>query len=258
MAIAAAFADLEVAESVAGPIPSSSEVLIETTVDTVTTDVIPAGPPTPWEGFIDTVGVSVSATELALRNDPTVPFSPTGAPMADGIQLTGTIESAHLFNRLDNYWGVTPVEWIALPAEAGLGICLIASEILYAGFEWQLANTLFSFSSLFDKVIVLESETKPVDLARAFDDMWVKANPANDWEFSEPNASAASVPYYRDDGATGSNLYVDATWDPRWDTEYIAPRVTFENMYPEELRRVVETTWEEMGFDHGPENEPES
>jgi 4-hydroxy-3-polyprenylbenzoate decarboxylase len=205
---------------------------------------------------VTTATLDTRVDRVRTRDAPLVAFSPTGAPMADGRMLLSIVESARLYGRVNNYWGVAPVEWVALPAEAGLGICLVASEILYAGFEWQLANTLFSFSRLFDKVVVLDTETPPMDLARAFDDVWVKAHPANDWEFSDSAAPAATAPQYRRDGSTGANVYVNAAWDPRWDEEYIAPRVSFEATYPADLRATVRADWEALGFAHGPAHEP--
>jgi hypothetical protein len=172
------------------------------------------------------------------------------------LQITGITVAGSTDQPPDQCLLVEPVEWVAIPAEAKLGICLVASEILYAGFEWQLANALFSFSKLFDKVLVLDAETPPMDLARAFDDIWVKAHPAHDWKFSESAAPAAAAPLYRRDGATGSNVYINAAWDPRWDEEYIAPRVTFEATYPEEIREAVRADWTDLGFDHGPEYDP--
>jgi 4-hydroxy-3-polyprenylbenzoate decarboxylase len=150
---------------------------------------------------------------------------------------------------VNNYWGTAPVEWIRLPAEMGLGMCVVASEILYAGFEWQLSNTLFSFSTLFDKILILDEDTSAADLSRPLDDIWVKAHPSQDWVFSEPSAPAATAPRYRTDGTPGSRLFINATWDPRWDEEYIAPRVTYETSYPEDIRRTVSEMWDSLGFD---------
>jgi 4-hydroxy-3-polyprenylbenzoate decarboxylase len=235
------------ADAAGGPVPASTEVLIEGEVSGRTTE--PSGVTESWELATDTAPVELRVTAIATRDSPMIPFSPTKAPMADDALLLGTLEAARLYERVNNYWGVSPVEWVALPAETRLGVCLVASEILYAGFEWQLANALFSFSRLFDKVLVLDAETPPMDLARAFDDLWVKAHPSNDWEFSEPAAPAAAAPLYRRDGATGSNVYIDAAWDPRWDEEYIAPRVDFENSYPEDVRHSVRERWLQLGFE---------
>jgi 4-hydroxy-3-polyprenylbenzoate decarboxylase len=253
--IAQGLAPIDIAPTPAGAVPASSEVVIGATVASET-GAEPSGPPAPWESAVTTATLDARVDDVRARAEPVVPFSPTGAPMADGRHLLSVTESARLYGRVNNYWGVAPAEWLALPAEAGLGICLVASDVLYAGFEWQLANTLFSFSRLFDKVVVLDTETPPMDLGRAFDDVWVKAHPANDWEFSDPEAPAARAPHYRRDGATGANMYVDAAWDPRWDEEYIAPRVTFEATYPEEIRAAVQADWTDLGFDNGPEHHP--
>jgi 4-hydroxy-3-polyprenylbenzoate decarboxylase len=46
-------------------------------------------------------------------------------------------------------------------------------------------------------------------------------------------------------------LYVNAAWDPRWDEEFIAPEVDFEQMYPPEIRQTVRERWSELGFEAG-------
>jgi|GEM_PF-500318 4-hydroxy-3-polyprenylbenzoate decarboxylase len=202
-----------------------------------------------WETGCKTAIVSLRTTAIATREKPTVPFSPDGEPLADDIHLACLAEAAKLFRRVNNYWGVSPVQWIQLPVEGRLGLCIVSSEILYAGFEWQLANTLFSFSDLFDKVLVIGEQADPTDLARAIDDMWVKAHPANDWVFSESNAPSAAAPIYRDK-EPGSRLYINATWDPRWDEEYIAPRVTMETAFSDSVLASLADRWDEFGLDN--------
>ncbi|WP_280537201.1 UbiD family decarboxylase domain-containing protein [Halopenitus sp. POP-27] len=202
-----------------------------------------------WEATCATATAVVRADRIATREDPIVAFAPLGAPLSDDTQIVSLLEAARLSRRVNGYWGVSPVRWVRLPPEGGLGICLVASEILYAGFEWQLANTLFSFSNLFDKVLIVDENSDPTDLAKALDDMWVKAHPANDWAFSEPHAPSATATRYRRDGETGSRLHIAATWDPRWDEEYIAPRVTFEQSFPENVRESVRERWDEFGLD---------
>lgn len=250
VARANAIDSVPVGESAGGLVPSTAEVLIDGVASRC--EHRPEGPQEAWEQVTSVDALDVYVTRTATRENPTVPFVPLRASMADDITLMGLVEAARLHHRVNNYWGVSPVEWISLPAETCLGICLVASEILYAGFEWQLANTLFSFSRLFDKVLILDTDTPPADLARAFDDMWVKAHPSHDWAFSEPDAPAAKAPMYRRDATTGSRLYINATWDPRWDEEYIAPRVGFTTSYPEEIRDTVVERWTDFGFDNPP------
>lgn len=225
-------------------VPANAEVRIDGEMSFVDKDL--AGPTAAWERGCETATVALETESIALRESPVVPFVPLGAPLADDLYLSSLVEAAALYRRINGYWGVSPVSWIQLPVESGLGLCLVASEILYSGFEWQLANALFSFSEFFDKVLILDEHSEPADLASALDDMWVKAHPSNDWTFSDPNAPAASAPLYRREGETGSNLYINATWDPRWDEEYIAPRVTFESSYPEEIRESALARWDDL------------
>lgn len=228
-----------------GVVPSATEVVIETTVADRQPD-FRSDRREAWEHVVESTPLALSVERVVATDDPIIPFSPVGRPLADDLQLTGVTTAATLSHRVNNYWGISPVEWILLPAEAELGICFVASDILYAGFEWQLANILFSFSSLFDTVVIVDEDVPPHDFGRVLGDIWVKAHPARDWTFSDPDAPAAKRPRYRQDGETGSRLYVNAAWDPRWEDTYIAPRVTFEESFPRAIRDVARAMWNEQ------------
>lgn len=247
--LAAGIGDLSTVTVDSRVVPSGADVRIDgrMTIDRAAT--APDGPKAAWERSCETAVVDVRVERIATRDDPVVAFTPLGEPLTDDLHLVSLVEAAQLFRRVNGYWGVSPVEWIRLPVEARLGLCIVSSEILYAGFEWQLANTLFSFSKLFDKVLVLDENADPTNLARSIDDMWVKAHPGNDWIFSEPNAPSATAPRYRRNGETGSRLYINATWDPHWDEEYIAPQVTFETSFSENVKEALDERWEELGLD---------
>jgi 4-hydroxy-3-polyprenylbenzoate decarboxylase len=232
----------------AGVVPADAEVVVEGHASLG--DAPPPGRTARWELTTPTTTLDVSVGRVSTRPNPLLPCVPLGEPLADDVHVTSLVESARLDARVNGYWGVSPVEWVSLPVEAGLGLCLVASELLYAGFEWQLANTLFAFSSSFDKVVILDADSAVDDLARSLDDMWVKAHPSHDWHFSDDAAPAATAPRYRED-ETGSRLYVNAAWNPQWDEEYIAPRVSFETMYPRDVREAVRDRWESFGFGPG-------
>jgi 4-hydroxy-3-polyprenylbenzoate decarboxylase len=248
-AVAASLDDVAVTDDEWPTVPADSEVVVRASSQPA--DSPPPGPHARWEATVPTTPLSLSVERIATRPDPMVPVVPLGEPLADDVHVTGLVESARLYARVDGYWGVSPVEWVSLPVEAGLGVCLVASELLYAGFEWQLANTLFSYGSLFDKVVILDAGVSPDDLGRALDDIWVKAHPSRDWTFGEPHAPAPAAPRYREDGATGARLYVNAAWDPQWDEEFIAPEVGFEATYSEELQAAVRDRWGAFGFETG-------
>ena len=250
VAQANAIDEVPVTPAAGGFVPTSAEVLLDGVA--YPTDSVPEGLPEAWELTTEVAALDIDVVGTAARDDPVVPLAPLGASMADDTTLVSLVESARLYHRVNNYWGVAPVEWVSLPPETRLGICLVASEILYAGFEWQLANTLFSFSKLFDKVLILDPNVPPGDLARAFDDMWVKAHPSQDWVFSESNAPSATAPAYSRDRDTGSRLYVNAAWDPEWDEAFLAPRVSFVDSYPSDLRDSVRERWRAFGFDRDP------
>lgn len=247
--LAAGISDVSMATVDSRVVPSGADVRIDGRMTTDPDAPEPDGPKAAWERSCETTVVDVRVDRIATREDPVVAFTPLGEPLTDDLHLVSLVEAAQLFRRVNGYWGVSPVEWIRLPVEARLGLCLVSSEILYAGFEWQLANTLFSFSKLFDKVLVLDENADPTNLARSIDDMWVKAHPGNDWIFSEPNAPSATAPRYRRNGETGSRLYINATWDPHWDEEYIAPQVTFETSFSENVKEALDERWEELGLD---------
>ncbi|WP_226042688.1 UbiD family decarboxylase domain-containing protein [Natrinema sp. DC36] len=225
-----------------GLVPSATEIVVETTVADRHPD-FQSDRREAWEHGVASTPLSLSVERVIATDDPVIPFSPVGRPLADDLQLTGLATAAMLYRRVNDYWGISPIEWVLLPAEAELGICFVATNILYAGFEWQLANLLFTFSSLFDTVIIVDEGVSPHDFGRVLGDIWVKAHPSRDWIFSEPSAPAAKRPRYRRDGTTGARLYVNAAWDPRWEDSYIAPRVSFERSFPVSVRDAARKTW---------------
>lgn len=227
-----------------GLVPSATEVVVEATVADRTPD-FRSDRREAWEHVAESTPLALAVERVVATDDPVIPFTPVGRPLADDLRLTGLTTAAMLYHRVNDYWGISPVEWILLPAAAELGICFVASDILYAGFEWQLANILFSFSSLFDTVIIVDDDVPPHDIGRVLGDIWVKAHPSRDWVFSEPDAPAATRPRYRQGGETGSRLYVNAAWDPRWEDSYIAPQVTFEESFPPAIRDVARAIWNE-------------
>lgn len=241
--LAAGLGNVPLADVDGRVVPADAEVRIDGIIDVGDKA---DGPSAIWERACETTSIAVRTDNIVTRSSPIIPFVPLSAPLTDDLHLTSLVKSAELYRRINSYWGISPASWVQLPVENRLGVCLVSSEILYSGFEWQLANALFSFSSLFDKVLILDEQIDPTNLARAFDDIWVKAHPGNDWVFSDPNAPAASAPMYRQDGKTGSRLYISATWDPRWDEEYIAPRVDFESSFPEDIRESVLERWADL------------
>lgn len=206
--------------SAAVPVASSEDITVPANAEVILTGRLsemepdrPGDPPeSAWELAMDVIAVDIVVDSVSHRESPLVPFVQLGAPLSADVQIVGITESARLSYRVNHYWGIEPAEWIRLPAETCLGMCVVASEILYAGSEWQLANTLFSFSDLFDKILLLDDDSSAADLSRPLDDIWVKAHPSHDWVFSESSAPAAKAPQYHTDGTPGSRLFIDATW----------------------------------------------
>lgn len=200
------------------------------------------GPSAIWERACETASIVVQVDAIATRSNPVIPFVPLGAPLTDDLHPTDLVKSAELYCRINRYWGVSPASWVQLPVETRLGVCLVSSEILYSGFKWQLANALFSFSRLFDKVLILDKQIDLTNLARAFDDIWVKVHPpTTDLQQAErARRERSSLPSR---WGNGIGLYISATWDPRWDEEYIAPRVSFESSFPAGIHKTVLKRW---------------
>ncbi|ELY55022.1 UbiD family decarboxylase [Natronolimnohabitans innermongolicus] len=235
-----------------GVVPSSAEIVFEAEISDPQPDTR-AEKREFWERLVDATTLTLDVNSVFVRDDAVVPFTPLDVPLTDDLQLVGLALAATLYDRANSYWGVAPVEWLLLPAAGRLGLCVVSTEMLYAGFEWQLSNFLFSFSDCYDTVVVVDDEASPRDLGQVFADVWVKAHPSRDWLFSEADAPVARLPTYGR-GETGARLYVNATWDPRWDEEYIAPRVSLTESYPPNLRAAIRGSWAEFGFDTDPDS----
>lgn len=88
---------LSVDEARGGLVPASSEVLFDGTVTAVGES--PAGMVESWEYTTETAGIEIQIADIALREDPVIPFTPLGAPLADDLHLTGIVETSRLLDR---------------------------------------------------------------------------------------------------------------------------------------------------------------
>jgi 4-hydroxy-3-polyprenylbenzoate decarboxylase len=108
----------------------------------------------------------------------------------------------------------------------------------------------FTYSNLFDKVLVLDTDIKAEDMCEVWTEMLNKANPARDWYQSDDDGRLPENSKYNVAAGKGGMLYVDATWDLLRPKEDIGLKIKWNLIYPENIREKVKASWhKDFGFE---------
>ena len=186
---------------------------------------------------------------ITHRKNPILPFVTEGAGSGDALTILSIFHSLELLEAART--SVFPVRWISLPVEAKMGLCVVSTKTsLHAGFPHRVSRFLFSRSNWFEKVLVLDTDVDPEDMATILNDMIQKAHPKRDIHLNGTDAPLGLVSNYPCPGNITSQLYIDATWRVDRPKESIPKRISFEHSYPEDVKQRIIDKWnKEYGFE---------
>ena len=189
---------------------------------------------------------------ITMRKNPIIPVFVEPAKFGDYLTLLSLMHSAELKRICDEYYFGT-VRWVHLPVEARLGFCIVAGKIVHPGWPWVVSRHLYNNSVYFDKIIWVSATLDPdFELEAAFNDWVFKAHPQEGWIISEEEYRVPVNARYPSKAVTSTMLIV-ADFDPgKFKKEWLGIRCSFEEIFPEELRKKVVEEWKEYGFEVEP------
>ena len=195
---------------------------------------------------------------ITHRENPVLPFVVPGAKVDDTMAIRSVVASMELLYECTHVWH-RPVRWIMLPVECRLGLCVVSTRVPYRGYVGEHLNSLLERLKMlgwYDKVLVVQSDTPPLDLYRVFNDMAQKTDPIKDWVITDEVAPLGPIEMYSDaemrkKGLT-SFLLIDSTWPPEWPDDEVPVKLSFETCFPKEIQEKVLENWEAYGFSNKP------
>jgi len=238
-------------------VPSESEVIIEGELSP--SDTLTEGPfPEYWfyRGKKRYPAMKIKA--ISRRNDPIIPFSVDGIKSSDTHNLQGLMLSYELYRRMIEIRAF-PINWIQMPIEFNLNVCVVCAPIIFSGYVLWLSRYALSQSrslgSLFNKVIVVDEKAPENSLEDIINDFIQRMQPNRDFHFIDkmpigPNARYASKEQ-RKKGFT-SGMYMDTSWPKDWEKEDIPRRTSIEGSFPREVLEKVKANYNKIGFKEEP------
>jgi 4-hydroxy-3-polyprenylbenzoate decarboxylase len=186
-------------------------------------------------------------TAVTHRKNPILPLTVETAPGSDAINMTSIMHSVKLFSILKMYHRA--VKWILCPSEQRMGMCIVSTPNIYNGYIYQLSTLIFTYTNLFDKMLVLDTDVNAEDFCEIWHEMLNKANPMHDWYQSDDDGRVPENAKYNVPPGKGGTLHIDATWDLLRSKEDIGLKIKWNYIYPEKIRDRVKASWhEDFGF----------
>ena len=225
-------------------IPADAEMVIEGLL--YPGETIEEGPYGSVKGYTKIVERPlIKVTAITHCNNPVIPVIVDGTKVSDTQALISMTESARLMKGCQE--DQLPVRWVQIPADWNLGIAIASIFNMANGMVFRVARFLMFTSNLFDKVFVVDSDLHPTSLDNVLNDLVHKCHPIRG-EHLMTGFPRAVMPNYGEGPVPGDGYpraYYDLCWPAWWKPEEKATPITFENVFPDEIKERILKRWKE-------------
>jgi len=238
-------------------VPGDAEIIIEGEI--LPGKMVDEGPYGCIKGYTKPCSRPViKVTAITHRKNPILPFIVDGTKVSDTQTLISVTESARL-TRLTVEQQQYPLRWIQIPPDFNLGICIASIRNMVHGIPFRLARYIFAVTNLFDKLLIVDSDIYPPNLYTTIVDMGEKAHPVRDYRVLLGYPKAIMPNYGEIEPGKGTaRMYIDACWPAWYKPEEKPTPITFESIFPKEMRDSVLKRWvEEFHIPVAPKPYPE-
>lgn len=235
-------------------VPANSEIVIEGYVSI--TETKPEGPFGEYTGYMtfnkkEAPVFNVSA--ITYRNNPILPVVCPGEPIDDHVCMSLSL-SGDALNVLRKA-GI-PVIMTFIPPMAALHLLIVSvDKKAFKGKNLikEIGKAIWSdkIGTLLPKIVVVDKDVDPVDTNNVIWNFAVKCHP----KYGNVNFPATSIfplsPYlYKQEKVERKceTVIYDCTWPISWDDKYLPKKVSFDLLWPKEIREKVLKNWHEYGF----------
>lgn len=186
----------------------------------------------------------IEVTAITHCKNPVIPIVVDGTKVSDTQAIISMTESARLMKGCQE--DQLPVRWVQIPADWNLGIAMASIFNMANGMVFRVARFLCFESNLFDKVFVVDSDLHPTSLDNALNDLVHKCHPIRGEHLMDGFPPAVMPNYGEGEPGKGyPRAYYDLCWPAWWKPEEKATAITFESVFPEDIKEKVLKRWKE-------------
>ncbi len=232
-------------------VPADSEIILEGEVlpDFTAKD----GPHGEFTGFRNTTRVLpvFRVNTITCRNDPIFTMTCMGMPVDDSAICMAISAAVSMKKRLQKTG--LPVKDVSVLPEASSYLAIISLKSSAAPHIRALENLMKLHGVGELKIIVVDEDVDVFNLNEVIHALATKCHPEKGIHKFELNYNIELTPYLSDAEKKvnkGTRSLFDCTWPPDWSRETdIPPRVSFAEVYPEDVKQRVVDNWKSYGFE---------
>ncbi len=231
-------------------VPANAEIILEGEIST--TDKVFEGPFGEFPGYrtSGTMRPLCTINAVTYRRDPIIAISNAGVPVEEGdilMSITWGLE----YKKLLQARGI-PVTDVFLPPESACYIAVVGVKPVTFAIAKRVERIILAELGWQYKVIVVEDDVDVFNMAEVLHALATKCHPMKGININNPDFNITLTPYISPEerrwgrGATAS---FDCTWPVEWSRETDIPvRVSFNEIYPQEVKDKVLKNWNKWGF----------
>lgn len=189
---------------------------------------------------------------ITHRKDPILTMSNMGVPIDDcdisnsigfGARLTGELRRK----------GVPIRGTVCMIPQCSLFVAVVSVKVPYAGIAHQIASTIWADKAgvFTPYVVVCDEDVDPSNVDEVLHAIATKCHPTRGI-MTFPQSTGNPLNPFSDlherTYAKAPKCLLDCTWPVDWPKEAIPKKVSFETIYPEEIKERVLSNWFQYGF----------
>ncbi len=188
---------------------------------------------------------------ITYRNNPVLMISNMGMPVDEG-QLLRSFSLALEMHKLLESQGI-PITGVYMLPESTHHIVVVGVKTAYTGIAQQIANLIYGskLAPWFHMTIVVDEDTDIYNKDEVIHALATKCHPIRDIHKYENAPGTPLNPYASPEErktSTGAKVLFDCTFPLDWPKSDLPIRVSFDNVYPQEIQDKVNENWKKFGY----------
>ena len=244
--------DVVKCETVDLEVPATSEIVLEGEVLPKVRKV--EGPFGEYAGYraIPSVPRPVfNIKAITHRSDPILTMSCMGVPIDDADVVQSIAWSSEVYSALRG--AGFPVTGVYVPPESASTMVIVATKTPYANIASRIAGSVWATGagSMLCKILVVDDDIDPTNMQEVIHAWSTKCHPVRGTLTIPQAVIVPAVPYFSPEeklNDQGANVCYDCTWPHRWPKEEIPLRSSFNDTYPDDVKKKVLKNWTQYGF----------
>lgn len=230
------------------PVPANAEIILEG--ELLPNAVAEEGPFGEYTGYRSAPRALRSVYKIntiTYRNNPIFAMSCFGVPVDDFAIGMAVIRSADIKKQLLS--NSIPVTAVYVPPEGATMLAVVSVKNMYSNVAQQVGQSLFSTKSgglWMSAVIVVEDDIDVFNMNEVIHAWITKCNPVRGITVLDRAMSSPLHPFLNAQErawSKGCKVIYDCTWPLDWPEMDTPLKASFENLYPEEVKKRILANW---------------